>query len=706
MTAINTNTASLNAQYYLAKTNKEMESSMAKLSSGQKVNSAADDAAGLAIASRMTSQIKGLNMAIKNANDTVALAQTAEGAMEEVTNMLQRMRELAVQAANGTMNDSDRASLDSEVQALKTEIDRVSSTTQFNNQNLLDGSFSKTFQIGDKAGQNVGLNIQSVSTAALGMANNVTGGNAIISGRASLGVAVAEGDIRINGQDIGAITTSDDIEAVLDAINDNVDNVVATSFNVVVAKNIGDGQTTTGQFQIAVAELGVSSANETTFKISASNDLDELVANINAETGGVVAASINSDGKLVLSNNTGATIHVTDNSASAGAAYDGGSGFGGTTEETFAGYIQLATTDGSSVEVQRGNLGLASPGTEAELASIGFRETTRTSGDDAYTITGATLTDSSTAWAKGDLTINGVEIYDEDIATTSVQGRIDAINNFSAETGVVASAYYEFVFNMADSHSGTDGTDFGSTDVVIVNGVTAAYDSTLAGLASNINDDTTTHGLTAEVKGENLVLSGVNVSSVNIELEGGSRGTALAQTDTAVTTIETNLEAAAAAFTRLRLDSINNSPISIDLSEAAQATPGEHGFLEANVGAADFDVNAPQLNASGSGSALTGLSVSTATNAQAALTSLDNAIETVNAARSDIGALQNRLDHTLNNLSTVSNATEGARGRIMDTDFATETANLTKQQILSQAATSMLAQANQSKQGILALLQG
>ena len=165
MTAINTNTASLNAQYYLAKTNKEMESSMAKLSSGQKVNSAADDAAGLAIAGRMTSQIKGLNMAIKNVNDTIALSQTAEGAMEEVTNMLQRMRELAVQAANGTMNDSDRSSLDSEVQALKTEIDRVASTTQFNNQNLLDGTFKKTFQIGDKSGQTVDMSITSLSTS-------------------------------------------------------------------------------------------------------------------------------------------------------------------------------------------------------------------------------------------------------------------------------------------------------------------------------------------------------------------------------------------------------------------------------------------------------------------------------------------------------------------------------------------------------------
>ena len=135
MTAINTNTAALNAQYYLAKSNKDMESSMAKLSSGQKVNSAADDAAGLAIASRMTAQIRGLAMAVKNSNDSMSLAQTAEGAMEEVTNMLQRIRELAVQSANGTMNSSDRSSLDAEVQALKAEIDRVANTTQFNSQN-------------------------------------------------------------------------------------------------------------------------------------------------------------------------------------------------------------------------------------------------------------------------------------------------------------------------------------------------------------------------------------------------------------------------------------------------------------------------------------------------------------------------------------------------------------------------------------------
>ena len=214
MTAINTNTAALNAQYYLAKSNKDMESSMAKLSSGQQVNSAADDAAGLAIASRMTAQIRGLAMAVKNSNDSMSLAQTAEGAMEEVTNMLQRIRELAVQSANGTMNSGDRSSLDAEVQALKAEIDRVANTTTFNSQNLLDGSYKATFQIGDKGGQTVGLQIGSVLTSSLGMGSGSGGANSIVSARVAL-ATVQAGDIKINGQALGAIASTDHMELSL-----------------------------------------------------------------------------------------------------------------------------------------------------------------------------------------------------------------------------------------------------------------------------------------------------------------------------------------------------------------------------------------------------------------------------------------------------------------------------------------------------------
>ena len=172
MTTINTNTAALIARLYLERNDKVREEAFARLASGQKVNSSADDAAGLAISARMTAQIQGLKMAAKNANDSNSLAQVADAAMDEVTNMLQRMRELAVQSANGTVNQSDRGSLDGELQSLKAEIDRIATTTQFNSQNLLDGSYENTYQIGDKVGQSLELDIGSIRTSALGMASS------------------------------------------------------------------------------------------------------------------------------------------------------------------------------------------------------------------------------------------------------------------------------------------------------------------------------------------------------------------------------------------------------------------------------------------------------------------------------------------------------------------------------------------------------
>ena len=155
----------------------------------------------------------------------------------------------------------------------------------------------------------------------------------------------------------------------------------------------------------------------------------------------------------------------------------------------------------------------------------------------------------------------------------------------------------------------------------------------------------------------------------------------------------------------IKLDSVNNTPIKIDIGDQEANAAATHGFIESNVGAADFDVNEPTLSAAG-GKSMSGLSVTSASAANAALDTIDVAIDTVNSIRGDLGALQNRLEYTINNLSSISNATTGARGRILDADFAKETSELTKNQILTQAATSMLAQANQSKQGILALLQG
>ncbi len=168
MTVINTNVKSLVAQASLAANSKNQATAMERLSTGSRINSAKDDAAGLAIGSRMTSQVRGLNMAIRNANDGISLAQTAEGALGETTSMLQRMRELSLQAANTVNSASDRAALDAEVQQLKTEIDRIATTTTFNGQNILDGSFSGNLQIGNDAGQTMQLAVANMATTAMG----------------------------------------------------------------------------------------------------------------------------------------------------------------------------------------------------------------------------------------------------------------------------------------------------------------------------------------------------------------------------------------------------------------------------------------------------------------------------------------------------------------------------------------------------------
>ena len=169
---VNTNIGSLNAQRSLAESSRELSTAMERLSSGKKINSAADDAAGFAIAERMTAQVRGLNMATKNANDGLAMLATIENATNDVTDMLQRVRELAVQAANDTNSATDRGYLQKEVDSLLNEINRVSSQTVYNDLNVLDGSRSGTIQVGTDSGQTVAFSIAAIDTDTLGLTND------------------------------------------------------------------------------------------------------------------------------------------------------------------------------------------------------------------------------------------------------------------------------------------------------------------------------------------------------------------------------------------------------------------------------------------------------------------------------------------------------------------------------------------------------
>ena len=173
---VNTNIGSLNAQRSLAESSKELSTAMERLSSGKKINSASDDAAGFAIAERMTAQVRGLNMATKNANDGLAMLATVENATNDVTDMLQRIRELAVQAANDTNGDKDRTYLTAEVTSLLSEINRVATQTKYNDKTVLDGTLSGSLQVGTEATQTISFSVSSIQTSALGTAD---GGDAL-----------------------------------------------------------------------------------------------------------------------------------------------------------------------------------------------------------------------------------------------------------------------------------------------------------------------------------------------------------------------------------------------------------------------------------------------------------------------------------------------------------------------------------------------
>ncbi len=222
---IGTNVLSLNAQRNLNNTGSTLATSLQRLSSGLRINSAKDDAAGLAISNRMTAQIRGLNQAARNANDGISLAQTAEGDLAAVTTGLQRIRELAVQSANATNSSSDRQALQAEAAQLIAEIDRLSVASSFNGVTLLDGSFtSQQFQVGANSGQTINVaSIASSRTADLGQANTASASGTAVAG------ALSTGDLTINGNAVAA--TSRDAAAIAAAINNAASDVTATATN-------------------------------------------------------------------------------------------------------------------------------------------------------------------------------------------------------------------------------------------------------------------------------------------------------------------------------------------------------------------------------------------------------------------------------------------------------------------------------------------
>jgi flagellin len=280
MLTINTNIISLMAENNLSTTQSSLGTSMQRLSSGLRINSAKDDAAGLAITDQMTAQINGLDQAGRNANDGISLAQTADGALQSITNNLQTIRQLAVQSANATNSATDRADLQTEAASLLQEIDRVANTTQFNNVKLLDGSFTgATFQVGANANDTITVaSLTDANTAALSSVTAANGQSSSVTGISSLG-ALGAGKLIINGTDVGASigaagTSQQRVSQVVDAINNyatttgvnaaydsSTGHIVLSSGSTIAVTGSDDG-TATG-FNVAGGD-GSATASTTT----------------------------------------------------------------------------------------------------------------------------------------------------------------------------------------------------------------------------------------------------------------------------------------------------------------------------------------------------------------------------------------------------------------------------------------------------------
>ena len=564
---INTNVSSLTAQRALAESSAELETAMERLSTGSKINSAADDAAGLAMTQRMTAQVRGLAMAVKNANDGQALTQSIEGALGEVSDMLQRMRELALQAANGTNSSADRTFLQSEVNLLIQEISRVSASTRYNGELILDGTFlNKALQVGIEEGENIIFSVDSVAAENVGAHTLVGEG---------VGARAAQADPLAN-----PTTEADDIEIF--------------------------------------------------------------------------------------------------------------------------GYLGTKST-------------AASPGDSAKQTAVKVNNLTGETGVKAYAKTYASIESTSAAQKTYSVKINGFTTGNFVISSGDVESAVDAINQVSGSTGVTASSSNNKIV-LFDS----DGDD-----------ITVENLQTLDGFSD----------LRVSKLGEDGVVSNVVGSAIDLGVSGGNDSTRVTGTlklvsanpfsidqkaATRASGIEINDQAIANGDTTLTFDAGHGLAVGASFTIAGETNGPTHyvtgvsgndiTFIPAlvnghgvqNDDAITIGTETPGYYADGSSTAtlkdLTQIRVNTAVLAGDSISIIDAALDKVAQMRSDLGAIENRLSYTVSNLMNIAEKTADARSRLDDADFALESARLAKSQVVQQAGTQMLAQANQMTQLVLDLL--
>jgi flagellin len=472
MSVINTNIASLNAQRNLATSSSGLTTSLQRLSSGLRINSAKDDAAGLAISERMNSQIRGSNQASRNANDGISLAQTAEGDLGSISDNLQRMRELSVQAANASNSDSDRAALQTEVSALKDEIDRVAKNSTFNGVKLLDGSFNaQTFQIGANNTANDRVTIAKISSARtteLGSAGQ-TNSAKVTSGATT--TALAAGDLTLNGQQVGAsnVGAAPGQSAASAYSVANAINAVSAQSGVTATANANTVQgsaataftaVTAGTFSVNGVDVGAIAAG--TNAAGQGANVAAAINKISSQTG-VTASADATTGAVKLTAADGRDVSIGMNGTAATAA-------AATTAQTTL-QTQLGLTVGSQAESATPAAAVAATthGTVSlsSTSSAGIVVGGAAAGSAGLTAgtTAATVVSSVNSVASIDIsTAAGAQS-----ALDAIDGALNTINSSRSDLGALQNRFSSVVSglattteNLSASKSRITDTDFAS----------------------------------------------------------------------------------------------------------------------------------------------------------------------------------------------------------------------------------------------------
>ncbi len=808
-----TNVSSLTAQRALAYADSLQGEAMQRLSTGSKINSASDDAAGLAIAQRMTAQVNGLNMAIKNANDGISLTQSVEGALVEVADMLQRLRELSVQSANDTNTGIDRAAIQEEVNLLIAEISRVSANTRFNNQLVLDGSFSnKQIQVGTEGGEEITITLDSTAASALG-AYEVTGD--VIAAQAGAG----------NGVKTNITDDADDLIINGNSVTKNIAVGLADSAKTVAANiNAVSGETGVSAQAKTYALLHNEFAADETYSLKINNkttgdfvisrtNVSDAIDKINAISGSTgVTASATSDNKVRLYSNDGSDMTIENEKSltnlrvktlkhdgvsaqdqvSVNAIKTDGSDLASST--TF--FVRNATTGvntsfatgathnqheystliNNALGTVEGTAAIRVTTATAASFSTGIYYLKQESTGDVFKLSvsnGNTAAEWQTALSNAvrfggdfdgeaknlttnnDITasLNGADvqfigdrlfgdfnIYSDSTLNTDISDQLHTNHKVGVEgTGISVRSDDGSTGFVADSIAGqaqtngsgvatltanttltvaqqivikSGGDDSGKTVTVVgTNADGSTLTETLTGAAANasvttINRFKSITSITFSAQSASWVMAGGEGTSTSYTYKGArefgdfdiaTSATSTVAAETASTTTgDIDSKDLALAATLGSDTATVQGTLSLKSSKLFSVT---QSGVEAAANDNYFTTKASTLNT------VSNIDLRTQSSASLAIATLDGAIQKISSIRSDLGAIENRLDHTVSNLMNIAEQTEAARSRIQDADFAAESAKLSKAQVLKQAGVGMLAQANAGAQLVLQLLQ-